>query len=232
MAYIQLQLRRGTSSEWTSANPVLALGEVGLETNTRLFKIGDGTTAWNSLSYGGLQGVQGTNGTGGQGIQGIQGQSIQGIQGIQGVQGQSIQGIQGVQGQSIQGIQGVQGQSVQGIQGTTGMFSSVSSSTTTSSLSWNSSLYDYYELTSQSGNLTINIDSASSPTNGKRIIFRIRTPSTGGTFTMTQTGTNKFRLVGTSIPNSLTAGNVLYIGGQYNSTDSSWDIIAVKEGLI
>ena len=112
------------------------------------------------------------------------------------------------------------------------MFSSVSSSTTTSSLSWNSSLYDYYELTSQSGNLTINIDSASSPTNGKRIIFRIRTPSTGGTFTMTQTGTNKFRLVGTSIPNSLTAGNVLYIGGQYNSTDSSWDIIAVKEGLI
>lgn len=48
---IQMQMRRGTSTEWSSANPVLASGELGLDTSLNKFKIGDGTTAWNSLSY-------------------------------------------------------------------------------------------------------------------------------------------------------------------------------------
>ena len=37
---IQIQMRRGTASAWTSANPTLAAGEVGFETDTNLFKIG------------------------------------------------------------------------------------------------------------------------------------------------------------------------------------------------
>lgn len=48
---VKIQLRRGTSSEWTSANPILLIGEIGLETNTKKFKIGDGSTSWNSLTY-------------------------------------------------------------------------------------------------------------------------------------------------------------------------------------
>ena len=43
--------RRATAAQWTSANPVLELGEVGWETDTRKSKLGDGSTAWNSLSY-------------------------------------------------------------------------------------------------------------------------------------------------------------------------------------
>lgn len=46
-----LQLRRGTASQWTTANPVLLAGEVGVETDTSRLKIGDGSTAWNSLPY-------------------------------------------------------------------------------------------------------------------------------------------------------------------------------------
>lgn len=46
----RIQLRRDTASNWTSTNPVLAAGEIGVETNTGKFKIGDGTTAWSSLS--------------------------------------------------------------------------------------------------------------------------------------------------------------------------------------
>jgi hypothetical protein len=45
------QHRHDTSTNWTSANPTLAAGEFGYETNTHNFKIGDGTTAWNSLAY-------------------------------------------------------------------------------------------------------------------------------------------------------------------------------------
>ena len=47
----QIQIRRDTSTNWTATNPTLAQGEFGFETNTFLLKIGDGATAWNSLSY-------------------------------------------------------------------------------------------------------------------------------------------------------------------------------------
>lgn len=53
----RFQFARGTASEWTSANPVLREGELGLVTDTGLYKIGDGTTAWNSLSYSELTGT-------------------------------------------------------------------------------------------------------------------------------------------------------------------------------
>ena len=45
------QNRRGTASAWTTANPILDAGEVGVETDTGKFKIGDGTTQWNTLDY-------------------------------------------------------------------------------------------------------------------------------------------------------------------------------------
>lgn len=48
---VQMQMRRGTTSEWSTANPVLAEGELGLDTDQNKFKIGDGTTAWNSLAF-------------------------------------------------------------------------------------------------------------------------------------------------------------------------------------
>lgn len=54
--YITIKLRRGTQAQWTATNPVLAEGEFGAETDTRKFKIGNGVTAWNSLSYWGSAG--------------------------------------------------------------------------------------------------------------------------------------------------------------------------------
>jgi hypothetical protein len=46
-----IQIRRDTASNWTSANPTLAQGELGAETDTSKIKIGDGSTAWSSLGY-------------------------------------------------------------------------------------------------------------------------------------------------------------------------------------
>jgi hypothetical protein len=46
-----IQLRRDTAANWTSANPTLAQGELGTETDTSKIKIGDGSTVWNSLGY-------------------------------------------------------------------------------------------------------------------------------------------------------------------------------------
>jgi len=59
MSTVRIQLRRGTATEWTNADTalnssgglVLAAGEMGVETNTRKIKIGDGSTRWSSLAY-------------------------------------------------------------------------------------------------------------------------------------------------------------------------------------
>ena len=48
---IKIRLRRGTSTDWQNANPVLDLGEPGFEIDTGKLKIGDGSTPWNSLPY-------------------------------------------------------------------------------------------------------------------------------------------------------------------------------------
>lgn len=49
--FIQFQMRRDTAANWSSANPVLGQGELGLDTSVLRFKIGDGVTVWNSLAY-------------------------------------------------------------------------------------------------------------------------------------------------------------------------------------
>lgn len=46
---IKIQIRRGTSSEWDSANPTLASGELGYDSTNDILKVGDGSSPWNSL---------------------------------------------------------------------------------------------------------------------------------------------------------------------------------------
>lgn len=47
----KIKHRLDTAANWTSANPVLLAGELGIESDTKKMKIGDGTTAWNNLDY-------------------------------------------------------------------------------------------------------------------------------------------------------------------------------------
>ena len=71
---VLIQFRRDTAAAWTAANPVLASGEMGIETNTNQFKIGDGATPWDDLPYGGIAGGPGATGPiGASGATGIQG---------------------------------------------------------------------------------------------------------------------------------------------------------------
>jgi hypothetical protein len=46
-----IKLRRDTTTNWTTVNPVLGSGELGFETTTGFIKCGDGVTNWNSLNY-------------------------------------------------------------------------------------------------------------------------------------------------------------------------------------
>lgn len=63
MAYRRILIRRDTAANWTAENPTLSAGELGGETDTGKIKLGDGTTAWNSLDYqGGVTSVNGETG--------------------------------------------------------------------------------------------------------------------------------------------------------------------------
>ena len=46
-----MQQRRGTAAQWTAANPILAAGEIGFETDTSKFKMGNGSSVWSALTY-------------------------------------------------------------------------------------------------------------------------------------------------------------------------------------
>lgn len=48
---MKIQLRHDTAANWAAANPVLAVGEVGIVDDANAFKKGDGVTAWNDLPY-------------------------------------------------------------------------------------------------------------------------------------------------------------------------------------
>ena len=51
MSTVRIQVRRGTSTEWASVNPILAAGEMGLESDTNFIKFGNGTNTWTDLGY-------------------------------------------------------------------------------------------------------------------------------------------------------------------------------------
>lgn len=51
--YLRYRVRGRTAAEWAAINEVLLDRELGLETDTRKFKFGDGSTAWNALAYAG-----------------------------------------------------------------------------------------------------------------------------------------------------------------------------------
>jgi hypothetical protein len=60
---VQIQLRGGTLAEWTSANPIIAIREMVLETDTSQFKVGNGIDNYLDLPYGGIVGPAGADST-------------------------------------------------------------------------------------------------------------------------------------------------------------------------
>ena len=124
-----IQHRRGTAAEWDASSYILAIGEIGYETDTNLFKFGNGVDLYPDLPYATTGGAQGPTGatvgpTGAQGPQGSQGnQGIQGATGPTGPQGATGEtgsigptgptGATGPTGsQGIQGPTGPQGTSI------------------------------------------------------------------------------------------------------------------------
>jgi len=58
-----IQIRHDTTANWASADPVLAIGEMGVDTDLAIFKIGDGLLHWSALPLAnqGAQGIPGVS---------------------------------------------------------------------------------------------------------------------------------------------------------------------------
>lgn len=54
-----IRLTRDTAQQWAIKNPIIRVDEVGLETDTRKFKVGNGITPWALLPYGNITGPTG-----------------------------------------------------------------------------------------------------------------------------------------------------------------------------
>ena len=90
----RVQIRRDTSLNWGTNDPILLDGEFGYETDTGRYKIGNGIDVWSDLIYS-LVGITGP--TGGTGVTGATGATgATGLTGSTGITGPT--GSQGIQG--------------------------------------------------------------------------------------------------------------------------------------
>lgn len=169
----QIQLRRDSAANWTSSNPILADGEIGLERDTDKFKVGNGIATWTARPYGGVVGPQGI-----QGIQGIQGATgttgptgpigLTGPTGPTGATGpQGIQGIQGNTGPTgptgLTGPTGATGpQGIQGIPGDVSLagVATLTNKTLVAPIITGTIVEDIYAWTSTSGAVTTELEPA------------------------------------------------------------------------
>lgn len=137
MSHIVFQLRRDTSANWTFYNPTLLNGEMGINTDTYQFKLGDGVNPWTALPYNGLYGgpgPTGPTGTSGTGYTGPTG--VTGGTGSTGPTGPSQTGSTGTTGPTgVTGATGSTGFSNTGYTGNTGPQGTVTGSTGSTGIS-------------------------------------------------------------------------------------------------
>lgn len=223
---VQIQYRRGASTLWTSVNPTLALGEPGYETDTGKFKVGDGATAWTALLYSsGPTGPTGPASTvaGPTGAIGPTGPT--GSVGPTGAIGPT--GPTGSTG--VTGPTGPTGST--GNTGPTGPYygSRVVSYATATSITINADTTDMATManTQATGTFTINAPTGTL-SNGQKLMFRLQS-------TNVQTFSWNAAFVGSSdlsLPTASTGSSKYdYMGFIYNSTTTTWQIIAKNFGF-
>jgi hypothetical protein len=101
----------------------------------------------------------------------------------------------------------------------------VFTTTSTTSITPDVSVYDQYCLTALAAGLTINAPTGTpSPVNGNKLIFRILDNGTSQTLTWNAT----FTAVGITLPTSTLANKMLYVGCIYNSDNTRWDAVALS----
>jgi hypothetical protein len=87
---------------------------------------------------------------------------------------------------------------------------------------------DQYEVTALAAAATIAAPSGT-PTDGQRLVIRIKDNGTGRALTWTTGSSGAFRAIGVTLPTTTVASKTMYIGCIYNAADLRWDAVAVSQ---
>ena len=98
----------------------------------------------------------------------------------------------------------------------------------TSPWAWNADSFDLLEITALANALTINAD-AGTPTDGQRVIFRIKDNGTARALTWTTGASKAFRVIGQTLPTTTVISKLSMIGCIYNAGADRWDVVAVSQ---
>ncbi len=98
----------------------------------------------------------------------------------------------------------------------------------TSPWAWNADSFDLLEITALANALTINAD-AGTPTDGQRVIFRIKDNGTARALTWTTGASKAFRVIGQTLPTTTVISKLSMIGCIYNAGADRWDVVAVNQ---
>jgi hypothetical protein len=101
----------------------------------------------------------------------------------------------------------------------------VVTATNTATLEANISTADQYNLTAQTGTLSVSAP-IGSPKDGNKLIFRILGSTTAQNISWAS-GTNGFLAIGVTLPTTTVVGKVIYVGCIYNESATRWDVVAV-----
>lgn len=106
----------------------------------------------------------------------------------------------------------------------------IATTTSTVTLTINSDTTDQYNVTALSNGMTITAPTGT-PTNGQKLIIRIKDNGTGRALTWATGSSNTFRVIGNTLPTSTVANKTIYIGCVYNTEEVRWDVVAVAEEI-
>lgn len=242
--------RRDTAANWTNKNPVLAGGEIGVQLGATSadtkFKIGDGVTPWNGISF--FEGRLVELGTGGgfirwryvgdttwtnlvslESLRGPTGNTgAQGPQGLSAYQVAVANGFAGTQAEWLASLKGEKGD--QGDQGPAGIPSmrriQVIANTNTGAVTcdWNS--YDEIRVT-LTANTTFTFSGA---LDGQGCVLKLRQDATGGR-TVAFGANVRYNALISIFNATATAGLADKVGFVYDGTDSYYDFVSVIPGI-
>jgi hypothetical protein len=103
----------------------------------------------------------------------------------------------------------------------------VAAGSTSGTLTPNGDTTDVFNAFGLTGGITMAAPSGT-PTDGQKLIIRIKDNGTGRAITWTTTS-GAYRAIGTSLPTTTIASKIIYVGCIYNTTDGFWDVIAVTQ---
>lgn len=104
----------------------------------------------------------------------------------------------------------------------------VSASATSGNLTVNSDITDLYVAGGLTGSITF-LAPTGIPSNGQKLIIRIKDDGTPRTISWTTGSTGAFRVIGVTLPTTTVANKSIYVGCMYNTVDSRWDVVALTQ---